>query len=76
MIIITKKVIAVATMKTDIAVEATAEADVAQNSRNLLDVMLEKSAALIIKELLMMEHSLILLTTEGNHWNLPVEQVR
>lgn len=65
-----------ATMKTDIAVEATAEADVAQNSRNLLDVMLEKSAALIIKELLMMEHSLILLTTEGNHWNLPVEQVR
>ena len=40
-----------ATMKTDIAVEATAEADVAQNSRNLLDVMLEKSAALITKEL-------------------------
>ena len=76
MIIITKKVIAVAIMKTDIAVEATAEADVAQNSRNLLDVMLEKSAALITKELLMMEHSLILLTTEENHWNLPVEQVR
>ena len=65
-----------ATMKTDIAVEATEEADVAQNSRNLLDVMLEKSAALIIKELLMMEHSLILLMTEGNRWNLPVEQVR
>ena len=74
MIIITKKVIAVATMKTDIAVEATAEADVAQNSRNLLDVMLEKSAALITKELLMMEHSLILLTTEVNRLNLLVEQ--
>lgn len=74
MTIITKKVIAVATMKTDIAVEATAEADVAQNSRNLLDVMLEKSAALIIKELLMMEHSLILLTTEVNRLNLLVEQ--
>ena len=54
MIIITKKVIAVAIM-TDIAVEATAEADVAQNSRNLPDVMLEKSVALIIKELLIME---------------------
>ena len=44
--------------------------------QRLLDVMLEKSAAHIIKELLMTEHSSILPMTEENHWNLPVEQVR
>lgn len=63
-----------AVMKTDIPAEAVAE-DVVPS--HLLQVLtLEKPAVPITEELLMMEHSSILLTTVASRWNSSAELVR
>ena len=73
MTIITGKAILVEAMKKVIPVVAAAAV---VHSRRLQVKMWEKSAERITEEPLMMVHSLILLMTGENLWNLHVEQVR
>ena len=72
---IMRKVIPAEDTKRDIPVEAVVVA-AAVHRLLLQDAMWEKPAVHITEELLMMEHSLILLMTVENHWNLSAEPVR
>ena len=73
MTIITGKAILVEAMKQVIPVVAAAAV---AHSRRLQVKMWEKPAERITEEPLMMVHSLILLMTGENLWNLHVEQAR
>ena len=63
-----------AVMKTDIPAEAVAADAVPSHLSQVLT--LEKPAVHITEELLMMEHSSILLMTVASHWNSSAEQAR
>ena len=63
-----------ADMRTDNPAEAAVE-DVVLSRRSQV-LTLEKPAARITEELLMMEHSLILLMTVASRWNSSAEPVR
>ena len=63
-----------AAMRKDIPVETVA-ADVVPSRRSQV-LTLEKPAVHITEELLMMEHSSILLMTVASHWNSSAELVR
>lgn len=64
----------VAAMKTDIPAEAVVADAVPSHLSQVL--MSEKPAAPITEELLMMEHSSILLMTVASRWNSSAEQAR